>query len=70
MRRFAAALSDNRQLRAGLAAFARAGGVVYAECGGLMYLSASLQPHPDEPACPMGAQLPAACCRWAAGFRV
>ncbi len=52
--RHAADLADNRVLRAGLEAFARAGGVVYAECGGLIYLSKSIQPSPDDAAIPMG----------------
>lgn len=51
--RYALDLADNRALRAGLRAFARAGGVVYAECGGLLFLSRSVQPQ-DEAAMPMG----------------
>jgi cobyrinic acid a,c-diamide synthase/ABC-type Fe3+-hydroxamate transport system substrate-binding protein len=55
--RHAAALAENRPLRAGLAAFASAGGVVYAECGGLLLLAASLQPR-GEPAQPMAGVFP------------
>lgn len=36
-------LAANGELRAAIAAFARAGGVVYAECGGLMYLAESIR---------------------------
>lgn len=39
----AAALAANAELRAAVAAHARAGRPIYAECGGLMYLAASLR---------------------------
>jgi cobyrinic acid a,c-diamide synthase len=42
----AAALSANAELRAAVAAFARAGGVVQAECGGLLYLAEELDGMP------------------------
>lgn len=47
-------LSANSDVRAAIAAFARAGGVVYAECGGLMYLSQSLKPAQGPPAAMVG----------------
>ena len=56
---YAAELSDRRDMRAAVKAFAEAGGVVYAECGGLLYLSQSIQPLNQMPAS-MGACTPSA----------
>jgi len=47
---YAADLSERRDMRAAVKAFAEAGGVVYAECGGLLYLSQSIQPLDKLPA--------------------
>ena len=56
---YASELSDRRDMRAAVKAFAEAGGVVYAECGGLLYLSQSIQPLNQMPAS-MGACTPPA----------
>ncbi|HEX4724125.1 MAG TPA: cobyrinate a,c-diamide synthase [Pseudonocardiaceae bacterium] len=42
----ASSLSENTELRAAVARFARSGGIVQAECGGLLYLLDQLDGHP------------------------
>ena len=42
----ASSLSENTELRAAVARFARSGGIVQAECGGLLYLLDRLDGHP------------------------
>ncbi|CBK41825.1 Cobyrinic acid a,c-diamide synthase [Nitrospira defluvii] len=44
----AEALSQNRAMRQGVAAFGAAGGPIYGECGGLMYLSSGIRTVDDR----------------------